>query len=75
MNLYTLPDEEKAKLKGLPTSLDEALNALEADHGYLTAGNVFPEDLIERFIQTKRAECRQLAAIPHPAEFEKYYNL
>ena len=75
MNLYNLPAEEKAKLKGLPTSLDAALDALEADHEYLTAGGVFPEELIANFIKTKRAECAQLAAIPHPAEFDKYYNL
>ena len=75
MNLYTLPEEEKKKLKGLPTSLEEALDALEKDHDYLTAGGVFPEALIESFIKAKRQECRQLAAIPNPAEFEKYYNL
>ena len=74
-NLYTLPDEEKAKLKGLPTSLDAALDALEADHDYLTAGGVFPEELIRNFIKSKRAECSDLSKIPHPAEFEKYYNL
>ena len=75
MNLYNLSDEEKAKLKGLPTSLDEALDALEADHDYLTAGGVFPEELLKNLIKTKRAECSQMAAIPHPAEFDKYYNL
>ena len=75
MNLYNLPEEEKKKLKGLPTSLPEALDALEADHDYLTAGGVFPEELLRNFIKTKRAECAELAKIPHPAEFEKYYNL
>jgi glutamine synthetase len=75
MNLYNLPEEEKAKLKGLPTSLEAALDALEADHDYLTAGGVFPEELLKNFIKTKRAECAELAKIPHPAEFEKYYNL
>ena len=75
MNLYNLPDEEKAKLKGLPTSLEAALDALEADHDYLTAGGVFPEELIANFIKAKREECRQIAAIPHPAEFDRYYNL
>lgn len=75
MNLYKLSDEEKAKLKNLPTSLDEALDALEKDHDYLTAGGVFPEFMLEKFIELKRAECRELGAIPHPAEFEKYYNL
>ena len=52
----------------------EALDALEKDYAYLTEGGVFPEELIFNFIKTKRAECRQLSAIPHPAEFEKYYN-
>jgi len=75
VNLYHLSDEEKAKLTQLPTSLDAALDALEADHDYLTAGGVFPEELIKNLIKTKREECRQLAAIPHPAEFDKYYNL
>ena len=75
MNLYHLSDEEKAKLTHLPTSLNEALDALEADHDYLTAGGVFPEELLRSFIQSKRAECSELSKIPHPAEFEKYYNL
>ena len=74
VNLYHLSDEEKAKLKHLPTSLEQALDALEADHDYLTAGGVFPEELIRNFIRTKREECRQIANIPHPAEFERYYN-
>ena len=75
MNLYHLSDAEKAKLSHLPTSLEEALNALEKDYEYLTAGGVFPEELIKNFIKAKRDECRQLSAIPHPAEFDKYYNL
>ncbi len=75
MNLYHLPEEEKAKLQGLPTSLEEALNALEKDQAYLTEGGVFPAELLKNFIKAKREECRQMASIPHPAEFEKYYNL
>jgi len=75
VNLYHLSDEEKAKLHHLPTSLDEALDALEQDYEYLTAGDVFPKELLDNIIRTKRAECKELAYIPHPAEFEKYYNL
>ena len=75
MNLYSLSDEEKAKLSSLPTNLNDALDALEADHDYLTAGGVFPEHLIKNFIANKRKECMQMAAIPHPAEFDKYFNL
>ena len=74
-NLYNLSDEEKAKLKGLPTSLEQALDELEKDYEYLTAGGVFPEHLIKKFIATKRAECAEMSKIPTPAEFDKYYNL
>ena len=75
VNLYDLSEEEKAKLHSLPTSLDAALDALEEDHDYLTAGGVFPEELIRNFIKIKRAEAAELAKIPHPAEFDRYYNL
>ncbi len=74
-NLFDLPDEEKAKLKGLPTSLKEALDAFEADHDYLTAGNVFPEELITAILNRKRKELTEISLVPNPIEFEKYYNL
>ncbi len=75
VNLYHLSDEEKAKLRHLPASLNEALDALEADHDYLTAGGVFPEELLKNFIAGKRKECSELSKIPHPAEFDRYYNV
>ncbi|MBO4533609.1 MAG: type I glutamate--ammonia ligase [Treponema sp.] len=74
VNLYTLSDKEKKKLKQLPTRLDDALDALEKDHAFLTEGGVFPEELLKNFIKTKRAELAQFNAIPHPAEFDKYFN-
>ena len=73
-NLFALPDEEKAKLRGLPTSLERALDALEKDHAYLTEGGVFPEELITGFIARKRKECAEIARIPTAAEFDRYYN-
>jgi len=75
VNLYKLSDEEKAKLHQLPTRLEDALDALEADHDYLTAGGVFPEELLKNYVAAKREECRKLAAIPNPAEFAMYFNL
>lgn len=74
VNLYTLSDKEKKKLKQLPTRLDDALDALEKDNAFLTEGGVFPEELIKNFIKTKRAELAKFNAIPHPAEFDQYYN-
>ncbi len=74
-NLYKLSDEEKAKLQHLPASLDEALDALEADYEYLTKGGVFPEALLKLWIKNKRAEAKKINQIPHPAEFGYYYDL
>ena len=75
VNLYHLSDEEKAKLKHLPASLPEALDALEADHDYLTAGGVFPQRLIDIWVAKKRAEAKKINTIPHPAEFAAYFDL
>lgn len=74
-NLYTLSDEEKKKIESLPTSLEAALDALEADHDYLTVGGVFPERLIEIWLKRKRAEAMEMSQIPNPAEFQRYYDL
>lgn len=74
-NLYNLSDEEKSKLQGLPTNLEQALDALENDYEYLTEGGVFPEELIKNFIKRKREECSEISKVPHPVEFDKYYNL
>ncbi len=74
-NLYTLSKEEQAKLQSLPKSLEEALDALEADHDYLTKGGVFPERLIEIWLEKRRGEARKISQIPHPAEFGYYYDL
>lgn len=74
-NLYTLSAEEQKKIKGLPKSLDEALDALEKDHDYLTKDGVFPERLIDVWIARKRAEAKKAGEIPTPAEFMMYYDL
>lgn len=74
-NLYSLSDEEKKQLDKLPTTLDEALNALEDDYEYLVHGSVFPESLVETWIKSKRAEAAMINYVPHPKEFELYYDL
>ncbi|MGI6754344.1 MAG: type I glutamate--ammonia ligase [Eubacteriales bacterium] len=75
LNLYNLPEDEKAKIKSLPRSLDEALDALETDHEYLTKGGVFPEELIKIWLRKKRNEASRINMITHPAEYEAYYDL
>ena len=74
-NLYDLSEEEQKKITSLPKNLGEALDALEADQEYLTAGGVFPQRLIDVWIKTLRKEEQEINSIPHPAEFGKYYDL
>jgi len=74
-NLFNLSSEEQKKIKQLPRSLDEALNALEEDHEFLTADDVFPQRLIEIWIEKRRQECARYNQLPHPVEFEMYYDL
>lgn len=67
--------EEKAKIKVLPTSLEEALNALKEEHDFLLKGEVFTEDLINAWIEWKlEKEANQVRTRPHPYEFELYYD-
>ena len=72
-NLYDLPEDELAKVPTVCGSLREALNALKADSGFLTAGGVFSEDLINAFIDLKMEEVMAYETMPHPIEYDLYY--
>jgi glutamine synthetase len=75
-DLYELPAEEAALIPQVPGTLEEVLQALEADHDYLMEGNVFTKDLIETWIDYKREkEIKPMALRPHPYEFELYYGV
>ena len=74
-NLYELSSEQQARIQSLPKTLEEALDALERDHDYLTKNGVFPERLIQIWLERKRKEGRTISQIPHPAEFGAYYDL
>ena len=74
-DLYDLAPEE---LEGVPTvasSLDAALEALDADRAFLTAGGVFSDDQIDGYIELKQEEVEVLRMTTHPAEFEMYYSV
>ena len=75
MNLYSLSDKQKAKLEHLPKSVDEAIDALKKDHDYLTVDGVFPEKLIENWVNAVKNDADKVNKIPHPVEFELYYDL
>jgi glutamine synthetase len=74
-DIYEMTPEELAGYRKTPGSLEEALQALEADHAFLTKGGVFTSDLIETWIAWKREkELTELALRPHPYEFYLYYD-
>lgn len=75
-DLYDLPAEEAARITNTPGSLPEVLDALEADHEFLLKGDVFTPDLIEAYINYKRAEeIDPVRLRPHPHEFYLYFDV
>ena len=74
-DIYEMKPEELAKYPKTPASLEEAINALEADHAFLTKGGVFTDDLVQGWIEWKRKnELAEMALRPHPYEFNLYYD-
>ena len=74
-DLYELPPEEAKNIPQTPATLDEALDALEKDHDFLTEGDVFTEGLISTWINYKRdVELNAARLRPTPVEFELYYD-
>lgn len=74
-DLYDLPPEEAAEIPTVCHSLDQALEALDADREFLTAGGVFTDDLIDGFIELKMEEVTRVRMTTHPIEFDMYFSL
>jgi glutamine synthetase len=73
---YHLTPKEAARIKTVPSSLEEALEALERDHEYLLKGDVFTPDVIEVWLEYKRTrEVDALRLRPHPHEFYMYFDI
>ncbi|MEN6441552.1 MAG: type I glutamate--ammonia ligase [Syntrophobacter sp.] len=75
-DIYSLSPEELSKVPSTPGSLEGALAALEKDHEFLLKGDVFTEDVIEKWISYKREnEVDAVRMRPHPHEFKLYYDI
>jgi glutamine synthetase len=74
INLYELPPDQLADIPTVPATLDEALDALEADHEFLTRGDVFTDDLIATYIEFRREQSDRVKIRPHPYEFPMYFD-
>lgn len=65
----------KDKIHFLPRNLDEALDALEADHDFLKRDNIFTDELLEQWSKIKHEEIHSIGTMPHPFEYKMYFNL
>ncbi len=74
-DIFSWSAERRSVIQSLPTSLTEALAALDADHDYLTNEGIFPAALIEQWSSAKRAEDQAVRSRPHPYEIELYFDL
>jgi len=75
-DIYALGPEELAHIPRLPDSLDGALKALEDDHDFLLKGDVFTQDLLDKWVDYKREkEIDEIRVRPTPMEFHLYYDV
>jgi glutamine synthetase len=74
-DLYDLPPEEEKAIPQVCYSLDMAIDALNTDRAFLTAGGVFTDDMIDAYIGLKMEEVTRLRMSTHPVEYDMYYSL
>ncbi|MBI4197871.1 MAG: type I glutamate--ammonia ligase, partial [Chloroflexi bacterium] len=75
VNIYEMSAEEARKVKQVPGSLGESLDALEKDHDFLLRGDVFTRDLVDTYLEYKRTrELDPVRLRPHPYEFYLYFD-
>jgi glutamine synthetase len=74
-DLYDLPPEEEKGIPQVCYSLDQALDALDRDREFLSAGGVFTDDVIDGYIALKMADVTRIRMTTHPVEFDMYYSL
>ncbi|MFH0344846.1 MAG: glutamate--ammonia ligase [Chromatiales bacterium] len=72
---YDLPPEEEAEIPKVCHAFDQALAALDNDRGFLKAGGVFTDDVIDAYIKLKMDEVTRLRMTTHPVEFDMYYSV
>ncbi|WP_409344904.1 type I glutamate--ammonia ligase [Paenibacillus sp. MBLB4367] len=73
-NIYELSPAELSEIRSVPASLDEALDALQADSEFLTEGGVFTPDFISNYIDIKRSEAKAVSIRIHPHEYSLYFD-
>jgi len=74
-DIFELKGDEAKHVPQVPGSLEEALNALKADHAFLLEGGVFSQEFVDTWIAYKTVKEHDFVRLrPHPAEFVLYYD-
>jgi len=73
-NLYDLPPSQAKKVPNVCSSLEMALEHLDKDRGFLTAGGVFSDDMLDAYVALKMEEVTRFRMTTHPIEFDMYYS-
>lgn len=72
---WRLP-EEADQAESTPGSLEEVLDALEADHEFLLKADVATRDVLDMGLSCKREnEVEPVRLRPHPYEFHLCYDI
>lgn len=74
IDLYSASPEEIQHIKGVPATLDQAIEALEKDTEFLLHDGVFTEDALEAYVERKKEEISEFRIRPTPWEFEQYFD-
>jgi glutamine synthetase len=74
-DLYDLEPEEEKHIPQVCHSLDMALEHLDKDRGFLKAGGVFTDDVIDSYMALKMQEITRYRMSTHPCELDMYYSM
>jgi glutamine synthetase len=68
-------DTLKHHVHFLPRNLEEALDELEIDNEFLRRGGIFTDEVLDQWVRIKTEEINSINTMPHPFEYEMYFNL
>ena len=75
-NIFAWTDAQRSSIHKLPASMREAMDALDNDHEFLLAGDVFSVEIIQQWINYKmESEYYQVRNRPHPYEMSLYFDV
>lgn len=74
-NIYDMAPEELQDVGSTCANLEEAINEMSANRDFLTAGDVFSDDVIDAYIEfKKKEEIEPMKLFPSSLEYKLYYT-